>query len=74
MYQLIPNQLTGLHKQKEVGNKINIQMQLTKYLSDSMNPTRVPKNSQLLYWARQGKNVPRVSVYNSRAPLFGGLC
>jgi len=26
MYQLIPNQFTVLYKQKDIGNKINIQM------------------------------------------------
>jgi len=30
MYHLIPDQLTGLHKQKASGNKIKIKVQLTK--------------------------------------------
>jgi hypothetical protein len=52
--KMIPNQLTGLHKQKGTGNKTKVPMSPTKSLSDSIKPSRIPKKSHVPYWAREG--------------------
>jgi hypothetical protein len=54
-YEVSADQLTGLYKQKDSGKLImKIQINQKKTLSDSINPTPIPKKSRLLYWARLG--------------------